>query len=1178
MVKKILNFVKNKTLKYLTLAAFIYSQSAFAGVITEITSPINDNPYPTTVTTTNFSITGDGYLTTNYSIGLDVSGVTDSVITINTNDSSQGISSLGYGDGNLYPAINFQTNSSLSNLTISSGTVSSESAYSTEGNYGSGGTIYVPNITNSTISLGQESGESTATISNSSLNGAAIFSKFDSATNLTLNVNATGSVIAKDDSTSTAIVLINTDNSGAFTLNNSGTINTENTDAGAIYLEGYSATINNSGTINGDITLGTSAESQINSNAGAINGDILMGNAAQLVYLNGGTINGAINGSGQVIASASSSTLGGTIGDSSTVSLVKVYAGNTLDFSNYNVTADAITLESGAILSVGYATVSGAIDGSNSGDGTLNLTGESIISSAVGATNSLAAITVADSASATLQSNVTATNITVGNGSGGILTIAASAAMNGTVTIDNNATLKLESGSAVYGTIDGTSAGNGSLYIAGAVEAQSDIGNTNALGTVNITSGASLDLSTNNNILKATYILLQSEASLSIGNGVVAGSIMGGSADVGSVTFAGVDYSLNGDVGGEGNYLASLSVLNSLDAGSYSINSSQISLSSSATLNTSGSLAGAVQMSDASTLTLQDGAQFNGNINSATDSVYGTINTYGAVQISGQVGATYAVSELNVANGSTLTINNNDSSGVQTISANNVNVAGTLDLVDAATINGNVAMTSSNATINTENHSHSISGNFSTVSGSTLSVIISSSTTDTVLNVAGTALLAESTKLNLTVADAITNGTVITLVSGSAGSSINAIDGANINVGSSGSNNYNGQTFTTSVSGNELLLTVSQQAAPTSFNNSAKGVFDAVIGLSSATGNLSTLQSYLQNNAISDSDKQAVAKSVTPQVDNSTNRITFNNISTSASLISGRIASVRSGIASGDDSSKNSSWGQIFGSTANQGNTASSGGYSSSSYVIAFGYDNEISDDFLLGVGVSYANSSISGRNNQNTKIDSYQLNLYSGYTAEQFFLNTMIGFGVNEYNSHRYISLVGNTATAKYSGQSYSSRIELGQNYQIAENGTIFTPTFAITAAKNMVNSYDEQGAGNLNLHVNNSSANFFEGRLGVDFSRIFKTNSDEQYTPHFGFSYGYDFAGNSQRTTSNFIGQSSNFTSSGARIAQGSWRIDTGVTFYNIKDFNISANYTFDHRSRFNASTGWLRFKYGF
>ena len=134
------------------------------------------------------------------------------------------------------------------------------------------------------------------------------------------------------------------------------------------------------------------------------------------------------------------------------------------------------------------------------------------------------------------------------------------------------------------------------------------------------------------------------------------------------------------------------------------------------------------------------------------------------------------------------------------------------------------------------------------------------------------------------------------------------------------------------------------------------------------------------------------------------------------------------------------------------------------------------------------------------------------------------------------------------------------------------------LTAARNSTDDYSEYGAGTLDLHVKNSSSNFFEGRIGAEISQLLTTKKHYKIRPQASISYGYDFMGNQQKSISNFVGQTTTFASTGAKVAQGSLKLATGVAFYTKDNVTISMNYGLEHRSDYIANSAWLRILYGF
>lgn len=695
-------------------------------------------------------------------------------------------------------------------------------------------------------------------------------------------------------------------------------------------------------------------------------------------------------------------------------------------------------------------------------------------------------------------------------------------------------------------------------------------------GDIDATSGKLIITNTDDATINGDiYLGTNALSSLTLKGGTVTGNVIMDNAGQ-SVSFSGG--TLIGDLDGAGSVFVAGDNQTHGNIG-YNSPVSLIQLSSSAKLTVDNDEIHAtdIKLKASSTLELKGGSVVHAAINGLSASS-GSITTESLVVVRGEIGSTTQISSIDVQSGSQGRFGSSNVTSANTIRADEISIHGTMVLDSATTIDGNVTMYGSASQLGASDNSHTINGNFTTASGSQLFLRLHSPTEADQITVSGLLMLDANTKLNLTINNEgdVRGGSTYTLLSGGTGSTLNAISTANLSINGLNTDMFGILKFSTEVDGNNLLLHV--VSTYQNLNNpNSQAAYGAIMGATSATGGLATLQTFLESGASTSSSREA-AKSAAAQVDNSTNRVAFNNIDTIGSLISNRLDSVRSGVASGEGVKNKAMWMQFMGASVKQGNTSSTDGYDAKSSGFAFGFDKEVKDDLILGVSGAYSHTNVDGRNSsKDLFIDSYQLSAYSGYTKNNLFLNAVIGAAFNEYKSSRYISLAGAEARANYSGQSYSARAEMGYNF-ITANQIILTPILTLTAARNAVDSYDETGAGTLNLYVRNDSSNFFEGRIGGQVKKFFKTKSGAKFAPQFNVSYGYDFAGNKQKATANFIGQNLNFANSGARIAQGSLKIGTGVDFYTLADTTISANYIYENRNQYSAHSGWLKARYAF
>ena len=710
--------------------------------------------------------------------------------------------------------------------------------------------------------------------------------------------------------------------------------------------------------------------------------------------------------------------------------------------------------------------------------------------------------------------------------------------------------------------------------------AELDVINTDGIITGNITLGDHADSSValNGGVINGNILMNNSDQLVTLSNGTFSGTINGaGSVLVSANTIT------DGNIGNSTG-ITNLTVASSrtLDAATNSnaITSDTIAISNAATLTTSTYLTGDTTINSNGTLDLQDGAFVTGTIDGFSNN-RGSVDTSGLVIMLSPIGTTHAISEINVNSGSQARIANSDSSHANIINAQDINVTGRLDLMDATTITGNLTMLGSSAELNTSGYSQTINGDFTTSSGSMMIVTVQTPSTADEITVSGAADIAAGSKLYLAFTGGSTTaaGSTYTIIDGGVGSSINQILDSDILINGVATNRYLNYLLHTSVSGDDLLLLVQNMAIDvTTSNISSQNVSTAIDNLVSPSGNLATLQDYLLDTGNSNADRAAALESATPQSDNGINQFAFSNSQASIDIVEDRVDIYFKGEGDASDELGRSVWAQGFGARAGQDSSSTAQGFDSRSAGFEMGIDKEISDLSMLGVSASYSNSTIDSNDRlKNTDVDSYQLNLYGAYELEDYLLSSVVGFTWNEYTSSRNIPVAPAVANADFSGQTYTAKIQGSTTRYLADN-IYLTPKAGVTLAYNTVENYTETGAGTLNLNVDNDNSPFLEGNIGADIGKEFMTDAGTKITPKVSIGYGYDFIADNQSTTSSFIGQTPIFKSQGAEVEKSSLNLGAGVNIYQKNSVTLSADYDYKYKSNYQSNSGVLRVRYAF
>ncbi len=316
------------------------------------------------------------------------------------------------------------------------------------------------------------------------------------------------------------------------------------------------------------------------------------------------------------------------------------------------------------------------------------------------------------------------------------------------------------------------------------------------------------------------------------------------------------------------------------------------------------------------------------------------------------------------------------------ISANTINLGCELDLQKTG---GNIIVGeifgNGSGNLNLNEATNILNGDLSLISGDIITTNISNSNDAGAITINGAAATNSNSSLHVNLGSNETRvGSRYILISSSDGSALNKMS---VNVDNSGSSRSGIYVFSTQLSENNLVLEVNRYMVSSLFSSVNSSAYNAIVDVESPSGSLLTLQQYLDSDSNSEAQKMTALNSANSQLDNSHNRMIFNNSDLAANLISSRLETVRSsGKSSGDEELSKAIWMEVFGANVNQGNSGGYEGYKAGSSGFSFGADKDFDNDLTLGIAAIYAHSNIkSTSGNKRTGIDNYQINFYAKFT-----------------------------------------------------------------------------------------------------------------------------------------------------------------------------------------------------
>ncbi len=186
----------------------------------------------------------------------------------------------------------------------------------------------------------------------------------------------------------------------------------------------------------------------------------------------------------------------------------------------------------------------------------------------------------------------------------------------------------------------------------------------------------------------------------------------------------------------------------------------------------------------------------------------------------------------------------------------------------------------------------------------------------------------------------------------------------------------------------------------------------------------------------------------------------------------------------------------IIGSIGNgdKDETDNESGFDFDTKGITAGADFRVSDKLVLGAAVGYANTDVDIDNNGgDVDSDSYS---YSGYgtffTSERSYIDGIFSYGSIDYNTLRNVDYTVNSTTIRRGAKSDTDGTQLsfslGTGYEFTNQRGFTSEIFGrVNYVTSEVDAYQEQGAAELNLAIDDQDFDSLVFVLGGQLSQVF-------------------------------------------------------------------------------------------
>ncbi len=229
--------------------------------------------------------------------------------------------------------------------------------------------------------------------------------------------------------------------------------------------------------------------------------------------------------------------------------------------------------------------------------------------------------------------------------------------------------------------------------------------------------------------------------------------------------------------------------------------------------------------------------------------------------------------------------------------------------------------------------------------------------------------------------------------------------------------------------------------------------------------------------------------------------------------------------------------------------TATASGMDFTTGGITTGADYRLGDHAAVGITAGYANTSADGQ----VKIDSGKLGLYGTVFDGGFFLNGVVGGGLNSYDTHR--DSLGGQARGDTNGTDFNAL--LGTGYTYRQGGFSFGPIASARYCWVGIDGFTEQGS-MAPLNLNEQSEASLKSTAGLQTSYAFQLGKTT-LTPQVRAQWQHEYLDASRGIGASFLPGGS-FTVYGPEMGRDSLLLDVGTTVQLTRTVGVYLFYTGD------------------
>lgn len=273
-------------------------------------------------------------------------------------------------------------------------------------------------------------------------------------------------------------------------------------------------------------------------------------------------------------------------------------------------------------------------------------------------------------------------------------------------------------------------------------------------------------------------------------------------------------------------------------------------------------------------------------------------------------------------------------------------------------------------------------------------------------------------------------------------------------------------------------------------------------------------------------------------------------------------------------------WARVFGSWASLDRSTNSAGFTSDGGGVVVGGDYQFTENFAAGLAAGYQRDRVDFRGTGKSDIDSWSISAYAKYEMDKAYVNGLLGYSWQDYDTDRRFAVLGTNYNAHHStdGGTFSAGAEAGYNYDIGDKAKL-VPYVSFFYGHTTIDGATETGASPFNLVLSDRSANSAQSKLGVRWTKTFASSGGTEWTPTLDLGWKHEFGDSNPSTTAAISGLAgSSFSMIGADTARDAAVVGAGINLKFSDQIDGTVQYNGEYSSDYTDNVASLKLRLRF